>query len=377
MTNATNNAVANAQIEAIEKYVAELEMKEVLLHELFGFDTPIRGFEDPISIPAVPHPLSPSVDSGYVFNKSMVRRFLLSMGARESVMLVGDKGTGKSSFIQQVMARLNLPLLAVNGGPALDEVDLLGCKTIKNGDVAYVDGILSYAFRKGIPVLIDELCTMRPGVLVAMNDIIQGDAVITMKHHGIDPSLDPRDLMNLEGSMSIVRHPGFRLFATDNTGGKAAKDGRFGGVNTQNAAVRSRFTSFKVAFMKPEDEVQALWNAVNGDYDEDDQIDRTLLEYMVEFAFRFRAAFEQGESYDNISFRELKRWAKKYDAYGDMDGAFVDAIYTNLEESDQQLAEELFAETFGRDLRMTEEYTVSASSMLDAFIQKRQAALAA
>lgn len=211
MNNATNNAILNAQQAAIEKYMAEFEMKEVFVHELFGFDTPLKGFEDPIPVPATPHPLTPAIDAGYVFNKGMVRRFLLSMMNRESVMLVGDKGTGKSSFIQQMMARLNLPLLAINGGPALDEVDLLGCKTIKGGDVAYVDGVLSYAFRWGVPVLIDEICTLKQGVLVAMNDIIQGDPMITLKHHGIDPTLDPKELMNLEGGMTIVRHPAFRL----------------------------------------------------------------------------------------------------------------------------------------------------------------------
>lgn len=373
-TNATNNSIGNVQVAAIEQYMANLQTKEVWVHELFGFDTPVKGFDkEPIAIPTEAHPLSPEIDKGYVFSKSQVRRFLLSMEARESIMLVGDKGTGKSSFIQQVMARMNLPLLAINGGPSLDEVDLLGCKTIKDVNVAYVDGILSYAFRKGVPVLIDELCTLKPGVLVAINDILQGDRVVTLKHHGIDPTLDPRELQNIEGSMSIVRHPFFRLFATDNTGGKAARDARFSGVHTQNSAVRSRFTSFKVVFMRPEDEVKALWNAVNEGYSEEEQVDRKLLELMVEFAFRFRAAFEQGESFDNISFRELKRWAKKYASYGDLDEAFVDALYTNLEDTDQQLAEELFTETFGRDLRLTEEFQISASSMLDEFVQQKAA----
>ncbi len=360
MTNVLT--IAQRQEELSSAWIESTEFKEVYIHELFGFDKPLLGFEEPITIPAVAHPLTPTLDPDYVFSPSLVRRTLLSMSARESIMLVGDKGTGKSSYVQQLMARLNNPLLTINAGPGVDESYLLGCKTIEDGSVKNVDGLLSYAVRHGIPVLIDELCTLRPGVLVSINDILQGDNLITLKHHGIDPSIDPRSILDMEGTMSIVRHPAFRLFATDNTGGKSQKDGRFAGVNTQNSAVRSRFTSFKVTFMAPDKEVLALGKASGN------QLAVETIKSMVELGFRFRQAFEQGEAHDNLSFRELKRWAKKSALYGDNNEAFVDAIYTNLESGDQLLAENLFNETFGIELELTEEYSTSAGDMLDAFI---------
>ncbi|MFR6734060.1 hypothetical protein [Pseudomonas aeruginosa] len=86
----------------------------------------------------------------------------------------------------------------------------------------------------------------------------------------------------------------------------------------------------------------------------------------VEFAFRFRVAFSQEEAFDNISFRELKRWVTKMALYDDLDESFVDAIYGNLEEADQALARELFDETFDRDLVLPEEYTTSVADQLDA-----------
>ena len=147
MNNAIN--MVNEQADAIQAYMDNVVTKEVYAHVLFGFDTPIRGFEEPIEIASEPHPWSPAIDEAYVFNKSLVRRMLLSMQNNESIMLFGDKGTGKSSLVKQLMAKLNRPLLCINGGPALDEVDLLGCKTIENGDVKSMDGVLSYAFRWG------------------------------------------------------------------------------------------------------------------------------------------------------------------------------------------------------------------------------------
>jgi MoxR-like ATPase len=374
------NMMVNEQAQAIDAYYVALQTKEAYVHELFGFDSPVKGFEEPITIAAHPHPWSPKIDTGYIFNKSLIRRLLLSMARGESIMLFGDKGTGKSSLVQQIMARLNRPLLCINGGPGLDENDLLGGKTIHDGDVKAVDGALSYAVRWGVPVLLDELCTLRPGVLVSINDILQGDRVITLKHHGLDPLVNPLDLANKAGTMTILRHPSFALFATDNTGGKTQKDSRFNGVNTQNAAPRERFTYFKVNFMSPELEAKALMNIVKAEFEEGEEHlvpAQELLDGMVELAFRFRVAFEGGESFDNISFRGLKRWALKLVSYNDLHEAFIDGVYSNLESDDQQLAENLFDATFGEELRLTEEYSVSAADQLDAFQKSRALALAA
>lgn len=336
------------------------EFDMVPAHELFGFSEPLKGLENPLPVPQERHPLAPKIQKGYVFNKSLLRRTLLSMSTRDSIMYVGDKGTGKSSMVQQINAVLNRPVLAITAGPGVDESYLLGCKTIEGGDVLAVDGVLSYAYRHGLTCLIDEMCTLRPGVLVSINDILQGDQVVTLKHHGINPKLDPRLLMGLDNGATLVRHPAFRLFATDNTGGKQQKDSRFGGSNTQNSAVRSRFTTMKVGFMPADQELMALKNSTGG------AVGDVEIASMVEFAFRFREAFQLGEAYDNISFRELLRWGTKLGTYGCIHESFQDAIYGNLEVSDQLLAENLFEETFGERLVLDASYTLSCAEQLTA-----------
>lgn len=354
------------------------DFKNVLLHELFGFKSPIPGFENPIQILAHKSSFVPDIDPGYVFTPDMVRRVLLSVGGRENVLLVGDKGTGKSSFVQQFCARLNLPLMSITGGPGLDESYLMGSKTIENASVKNVDGILSYCLRHGICVLVDEIASINPRVLLSINDVLNGDQTITLKHHGLDPELLPAELADIQGSMTIKRHPQFRFFATDNTGGKASGDPRFGGVNVQNSAVRSRFTNFKVGFMEPAEEVKALVQATGG------ALKTMLAAQMVELAIRVRDGFKQGLMEDTVSFRELKRWGRKSLAYGkqfattDAEGnptygvlpelhtSFCDAIYAGMEESDQETVLELFELVFGTQLELPNEYDDDTSKQLGA-----------
>lgn len=370
-----NNVQNAATITVEEIQAAHLEgvrsqaVEFVLPHELFGLNEPLAGVK-PLPVPVEAHPLTPKCDSNFVFSPGLLRRVLLSMQMKDSIMLVGDKGTGKSSLVAQLHNRLNKPLLAINGGNGVDETHLLGSKTIEGGDVKSFDGVLSYAYRHGLSFLLDEICTLRPGVLVGINDILQGDALVTLKHHGIDPTLDPKQLLSIGTGINIVRHPMFRLFATDNTGGKQSRDPRFAGTATQNAAVRSRFTSFKVPFMVPEKEMAALKHIATS-FAASKQVEAVSdveIQGMVEFALRSRAAFAAADASDNISFRELKRWVEKRTLYGELDDSFVDSIYTNLDEEDQALALLNFEDTFGREVVLPEEYSLSPAQICARFI---------
>lgn len=351
----------------------QTQKKSVYVHTLFGFKEPLEGFEQPLLIEAVPSTFVPAKNEDYVFERDMVARVLRSYAARENMMFTGEKGTGKSSFVQQVCARLHVPLMSINGGPGLDETYLMGSKTLENGSVKAVDGVLSYCVRHGIAVLIDEIAAIKPSVMVSINDVLNGDEVITLKHHGLDATMKPEKLAEVEGSMTIRRNPRFRFFATDNTGGKVGRDSRYNGVNTQNSAVRSRFTCFKMGFMKPGLELKALIASTKG------ALPVVPAKMMVELAIRIRAAFEIGEMSDTMSFRELQRWGRKSLIYGakidngvagaeirpEFSKSFVDAVYTGLEESDQALAAELFELAMSTKLELPSEYKLSASHFLD------------
>lgn len=147
--------------------------KSIFVHKAFGFNDPIPGFEQMIQIDEVPSPYVPAINPDYVFEPDMVARVLRSYASSENMMFNGEKGTGKSSFVQQFCARLNIPLMTITGGPGLDETYLMGSKTIENGSVKAVDGVLSYCLRHGIAVLIDEIAAIKPSVLVSINDVLR------------------------------------------------------------------------------------------------------------------------------------------------------------------------------------------------------------
>lgn len=374
----TTSAAARTVAEIQQMHLSSLHSQKIEMveaHEIFGFTEVMKGVGK-LPMPIDSHPLVPMLNEAHVFNQGLLRRILLSMkGGDSSILLTGDKGTGKSSLVTQLHARLRKPMIGITGSSGIDDTHLLGCKTIKDGDVKEVDGVLSYAYRTGLTCLIDEICTMRPGVMVGINDILQGDAVINLKHHGIDPTLDPRRLLDVDGGMTIVRHPMFRLFATDNTGGKQQKDARFSGVNSQNSAVRDRMTGFHVPFMKPDEEMKALRQAsdIYAAKRNLEPMKDLYIQQLVEFAWRFRKAFAMGEACDNISFRSIQRWSFKWMMYADSDDSFVDSIFTNLEETDRVLAAELFKSTFARQLVLPEEYALSVSAVADKFISNKVA----
>ncbi len=354
------------------------QTKSIFLHEAFGFAEIIKGFEAPIDIAKERSPFVPEINPEHVFEPDMVSRVLRSYANRENIMLTGEKGTGKTSFVQQFCARLNIPLMTINGGPGLDETYLMGSKTFEDGSVKSFDGVLSYCLRHGIPVLVDELASIKPSVLVSINDVLNGDKVITLKHHGLDPNVVPEDLAKVQGSLTIKRDPRFRFFATDNTGGKMSKDPKYAGVNTQNSAVRSRFTCFKMGFLAPKLEFKALIASTSS------RLPVPVAKQMIELALRVRSGFEMGEMYETMSFRELKRWGQKSLAYGsfhpelkgddgkpkfipDIHKSFVDAVYTGMEESDQDTVKHTFELVYGTDLELPDEYSQTATKYLEGF----------
>lgn len=334
------------------------------VQRLFGLAEPLVGFPVQIAIEVERHPLAPAVDHDYVFNPELLAGALRAYAAGESLLLIGEKGTGKTSFVQQLLARLNKPLLTATMSSGTEIADLMGCKTLEGGEVVAADGIVSYGYRHGIPVLLDEFSALRPEVALALNGVIQGDAVVALNHHGFNPEVGAEQLH--ERGAVLVKHPGFRLFAADNTGGKQATDGRYLATNEQNSSVRSRFTTLEVGYMPPHLEFPLLQKAAGN-------VPTELVMMVYEFVLSFREAFSMGQAEDTLSLREALRWVRKLSfqhAHGlqNMDRSFHEAIYGSLQPSDQAFAEELWQGLFGSTL--TKPTTVlSAKDCLEQFRQ--------
>jgi cobaltochelatase CobS len=328
-------------------------LTEDKIMSLFGLEEPLKlPFQ--LNILETPHPLTPSIKD-FCFDPDLLFSYLVGRADRDPMMLVGDKGTGKTSFVEQVHARMGMGLISINGGPGVDEDYLFGRPGFVDGELKDLDGLLSYSIRHGITVCINEISAIPARVQLSMNDVLEQGDVIVLKHHGINPTSQPEAMYD-NGNV-IVRHPGFHLVATDNTGGKISADPRFNGTVKMNSATRSRFTTLQINHMPREAEKNALlaiaknhWCFKVSPESKTDQKIRAIsgaIDCMLGFARFFRKGFSVGDTSDTISLRELSRWIRKSLSYDCPNRAFEDAIYSALEESDKAFSYEAYLASFG------------------------------
>lgn len=371
-----NKALAKAPASISEiRAQQRKEMKETKfksldekgVQDLFGLEKPLNlGF--PFALRAVPHALAPQVKYHY-FDPDLLRRIILSRFDMGPVMALGEKGVGKSAGFEQFFARIGSPLLSINGGPGVDEDYLFGRASYDGEKVVDQDGLLSYAIRHGLAVCVDEISAIPSKTVLAMNDVLGSAETIVLKHHGINPHMKPEEMLSSGGNM-LVRHPWFKFFCTDNTGGKLERSSLYNGTNVLNAATRSRFMTLYFGYMPIEAERKVLLNTVKthwkmGQLDGSSasnlqsQADK-IINGILDFSRLVRDGYaNEGSVSNTICLREMNLWLTKFLTYSGIApftalcNAFEDAVYTACEESDRPFITEAFLECFGKPLELT------------------------
>ncbi|MEL6679697.1 MAG: AAA family ATPase, partial [Pseudomonadota bacterium] len=182
--------------------MAAAPTQDVSVRDVFGIDTDmvVKGFEE--SSDRVP-----AVDSTYRFDRDTTLAILAGFAHNRRVMIQGYHGTGKSTHIEQVAARLNWPCVRVNLDSHISRIDLIGKDAIKIHDGKQVtefhEGILPWALRNPVAIVFDEYDAGRPDVMFVIQRVLEVDGKLTL--------LDQNEV--------IHPHPFFRLFATANTVG--------------------------------------------------------------------------------------------------------------------------------------------------------------
>lgn len=199
----------------------------------FDFDVPVFDW-------ASPHPMVPEVDPDYQFEPISLLRALWGLCTGQKMWLHGETGTGKTTLIEQIAARLQWPVARVNFDSEITRMDLIGRDTLvqENGATVtrFVDGILPAAMQMPCIFLCDEL------------DFIRSDVSYVLQR-----SLESKGLLITEdGGRLIQPDPMFRIVATANTRGQGDDTGRYMGARPQSAALLDRFTCWiRVDYMKP------------------------------------------------------------------------------------------------------------------------------
>lgn len=209
----------------------------------------------------------------------------------------GPSGNGKSTTIEQLCAKHKRPMIRVNLSMLSDEDQLIGSKTLVDGNVKVVEGPVLIAMRMGIPLLLDEIDAGSANSLLCLQPILEGKPYF----------------FKLKNEL-VVPAPGFNVFATANTKGKGSDDGRYIGTNILNEAFLERFAvTFEQEYPSPSVEKKIIVNLMNSMSCTDEEFADSL----IKWADGIRRTFEDGGIDEIISTRRLIHIVKAYAIFKD------------------------------------------------------------
>ncbi|EAU41257.1 cobS protein [Fulvimarina pelagi HTCC2506] len=310
---------------------APLPDTTISVREIFGFDSDL-------TVPAFTEvdPHVPEIDPDYIFDKPTTLAILAGFARNRRVMVSGYHGTGKSTHIEQVAARLNWPCVRVNLDSHVSRIDLVGKDAITVRDGMQVtefrDGILPWAYQNNVALVFDEYDAGRPDVMFVIQRVLESSGRLTL----------------LDQSRVIRPHPAFRLFATANTVGLGDTTGLYHGTQQINQAQMDRWSIVTTLNYLPHDnEVQIVLSKVK-DWQTDEG--RQTVSRMVRVADLTRSAFINGDLSTVMSPRTVITWAENAEIFGDVGMAFRLTFLNKCDDLERSLVAEFYQRAFGEDL---------------------------
>ena len=276
----------------------------------------------------------PEIDHAYRFNKEVTLAILAGFANDRRVMLQGYHGTGKSTHIEQVAARLNWPCVRVNLDGHISRLDLVGRDmiTLKEGQqvTEFQEGILPWALQRPVALIFDEFDAGRPDVMFVIQRILERDGKFTL----------------LDQNRVIRPHKAFRLFATANTVGLGNLNGLYHGAQVLNQAQIDRWNIVATLnYLPAEEEINIVLAQVPA-YEQD----RSTVEAMVELANLTRNAFAAGDISTVMSPRTVITWAENTQIFGDIAHSFRLTFLNKCDDAERSLIAEFYQRAFGTEL---------------------------
>ena len=304
---------------------------KVSVRQLFGIDSDL---EVPAYSAVDPH--VPEIDPDYRFDRATTLAILAGFARNRRVMVTGYHGTGKSTHIEQVAARLNWPCVRVNLDSHISRIDLVGkdAIVIKDGKqvTEFRDGILPWAYQHNVALVFDEYDAGRPDVMFVIQRILERDGRFTL----------------LDQNRVIAPHPYFRLFATANTVGLGNLSGLYHGTQTLNHAQIDRWNIVTTLnYLAPAEEAAIVLARVPG---KDNEHGRRLIDSMVALANLTRKGFAVGDLSNLMSPRTVITWAENIEIFNDPALAFRLSFVNKCDEAEHPVVAEYFQRCLNREL---------------------------
>jgi cobaltochelatase CobS len=303
----------------------------ISVREVFGIDSDLQV---PAYSEAGEH--VPDADPDYLFDRTTTLAILAGFARNRRVMVTGYHGTGKSTHIEQVAARLNWPAVRVNLDSHISRIDLIGKDAIVIKDGLQVtefrDGILPWAYQHNIALVFDEYDAGRPDVMFVIQRVLESSGRLTL----------------LDQNRVIRPHPAFRLFATANTVGLGDTSGLYHGTQQINQAQMDRWSIVTTLNYLPHDNEVGI--VVSKAKHFADPKGRALVGRMVRLADMTRSAFMNGDLSTVMSPRTVITWAENAEIFGDIGFAFRVTFLNKCDELERSLVAEFYQRAFGEEL---------------------------
>jgi cobaltochelatase CobS len=305
---------------------------KVSVRKLFGIDTDL---EVPAYSVAGEH--VPDLDEDYLFDKQTTLAILAGFAYNRRVIVTGYHGTGKSTHIEQVAARLNWPCIRINLDSHVSRIDLVGKDAIVLRDgkqvTEFKDGILPWALQNNIALVFDEYDAGRPDVMFVIQRVLEVSGKLTL----------------LDQKRVIRPHPAFRLFATANTVGLGDTSGLYHGTQQINQGQMDRWSIVTTLNYLPHDKEVDIVLAKSKHYQKTAN-GRDIINKMVRVADLTRNAFMNGDLSTVMSPRTVLTWAENAEIFNDVGFAFRVTFLNKCDELERALVAEFYQRAFGQDL---------------------------
>ena len=311
--------------------------RHVNVREVFGIHSPLE-----VMAFAERDEHVPEIDTAYRFVPDVTLAILAGFARNRRVLVQGLHGTGKSTHIEQVAARLNWPCVRVNLDGHISRLDLVGKDAVVLRDgkqvTEFQEGIVPWALQRPVALVFDEYDAGRPDVMFVIQRVLERDGRFTL----------------LDQNRVLAPHPYFRLFATANTVGQGDTSGLYHGAQKLNHAQIDRWNIVATLnYLPRDDEVAIVAARVPA------LAPRTpLLQQMVALAALTRQGFAAGDLSTLMSPRTVISWAENLEIFGDVALAFRLAFLNKCEEAERPIVAEYYQRVF--DAELGESYALRA-----------------
>jgi len=305
--------------------------RQVSVREVFGIDSDLM-------VPAFAEREDhvPEIDTVYRFNPEVTLAILAGFTRDRRVMVQGLHGTGKSTHIEQVAARLNWPCVRVNLDGHISRLDLVGKDAIVLRDglqvTEFQEGIVPWALQRPVALVFDEYDAGRPDVMFVIQRILERDGKFTL----------------LDQNRVIRPHPSFRLFATSNTVGLGNLTGMYHGSQMLNHAQIDRWNIVATLnYLSPQEEAAIVLARVPS---KDSEHGRKLIASMVALANLTRKGFAAGDLSTLMSPRTVITWAENCEIFRDPALAFRLSFLNKCDDAERPIVAEYYQRCFDTEL---------------------------